>query len=115
IGLETADRGRAPVTVAIPDEGVVPGAPARRDVTAAGEVAAARWRDAGITPWIAPRVACAQRVLELGLAGQAVVAAGLLRQPDRVRLGVAHAHVHHRVARRSRLAVVARAPVHARA
>src|SRR5690606_29904408 len=80
IGLEATRRGHAPVAIAVADEGVVPGTAAGRDVVATGEVAGVRRRHAGIAPWVAPRVAGAQGVLELGLAGQPVMAPGLLRR-----------------------------------
>src|SRR5690606_39307890 len=99
VGLVARHRRRAPVAIAITDEGVVPAPAAGRDILAAGEIARQLRRRAGVAPRVAPAAAGTQRILELGLGGQPVITAGLLGQPRCVVLGIAHADVHHRAVR----------------
>src|SRR5690606_31185274 len=76
IGFHAAHRRGPPVAVAVAGERVGPGAPGRRAVQPAGGVGHPRRRFA-FAPGEAPAAAGAQRVLELGFAGQAVALAGL--------------------------------------
>src|SRR5690606_32816036 len=60
VGLVARHRRRAPVAIAITDEGVVPAPAAGRDILAAGEIARQLRRRAGVAPRVAPAAAGTQ-------------------------------------------------------
>src|SRR5690606_8421284 len=112
IGGETGHGRRAPETVVVAGECVVPAPAARRAVAAAGDVAHVRRRGA-VAPGEAPLPARAQRVFELRFAGHVVTVPAAVGQPLRIRIGVARADMDHGHVLRRNAAVVGVAPVHA--